>query len=139
MKLTEKQKRFADYYIETGNGAEAARLAGYNGKNHDNIGTENLRKPAIKEYIEMNIKSKDEARIASQNEVLEYFTRVMRGESLAEVVVIEGAGEGRSEARRMNKAPDEKERIAAAKELAKRYGIDKPDDNNEMDGVKIEW
>ena len=28
-KLTEKQKRFCDFYIETGNAAEAARLAGY--------------------------------------------------------------------------------------------------------------
>ena len=30
-KLTEKQKRFCDFYIETGNAAEAARLAGYSG------------------------------------------------------------------------------------------------------------
>lgn len=28
-KLTEKQKRFVDYYIETGNASEAARKAGY--------------------------------------------------------------------------------------------------------------
>lgn len=31
-KLTEKQKRFIDFYIETGNGAEAARRAGYSEK-----------------------------------------------------------------------------------------------------------
>lgn len=29
MKLTEKQKRFIDYFIQTGNQTEAARLAGY--------------------------------------------------------------------------------------------------------------
>ncbi len=28
-KLTERQKKFCDFYIETGNAAEAARLAGY--------------------------------------------------------------------------------------------------------------
>lgn len=125
-KLTEKQKRFADYYIETGNGAEAARRAGYKGNNHDNIATENLRKLAIKEYIKNKMENKDEKRIASQDEILEYFTKVMRGESESEVVVIEGQGDGFSEARRMTKKPDEKERLSAAKELAKRYGLDKP-------------
>ena len=32
-KLTEKQKRFIDYYIETGNASKASELAGYKGKN----------------------------------------------------------------------------------------------------------
>ncbi len=31
--LTEKQKRFIDYYIETGNASKASELAGYKGKN----------------------------------------------------------------------------------------------------------
>ena len=50
-KLTEKQKRFADYYIETGNGTEAAVKAGYSKKTARVIGQENLLKPAIKNYI----------------------------------------------------------------------------------------
>jgi len=29
MKLTEKQKRFIDYYIQTGNASESCRMAGY--------------------------------------------------------------------------------------------------------------
>ena len=33
MKLTERQKRFVDAYIKTGNASEAARLAGYSKKN----------------------------------------------------------------------------------------------------------
>ncbi|MGK5506724.1 terminase small subunit [Brevibacillus formosus] len=32
MKLTPKQQKFADYYIETGNATEAYRRAGYTGK-----------------------------------------------------------------------------------------------------------
>ena len=32
-KLTEKQKRFIDYYIETANATESARRAGYSEKN----------------------------------------------------------------------------------------------------------
>jgi phage terminase small subunit len=47
----------------------------------------------------------------------------MRGESTAEVVVIEGEGEGCSTARRMSKAPDEKERLKAAELLGKRFGL----------------
>lgn len=48
MKLTEKQQRFVDYYIETGNASEAARKAGYSKCIANRIGTENLSKPVIK-------------------------------------------------------------------------------------------
>ena len=33
--MTERQKRFVDAYIKTGNASEAARLAGYSKKNAD--------------------------------------------------------------------------------------------------------
>ena len=36
-KLNEKQKRFVDFYIQTGNASEAARLADYKGKNLNRI------------------------------------------------------------------------------------------------------
>lgn len=77
-KLTEKQKRFIDYYIETGNATKSAELAGYKGKNLDNVGSENLGK--LGKYIKIKLESKDNERIASQDEVLEYLTRVMRNE-----------------------------------------------------------
>ncbi|MBQ6833557.1 MAG: terminase small subunit [Lachnospiraceae bacterium] len=80
MALTEKQKRFADYYLETGNGAEAARRAGYKEKNADNMASENLRKPAIMKYIEERRRQMDEKRIATVDEVLLFFSQVMRGE-----------------------------------------------------------
>ena len=51
MSLTPKQKAFADYYIECGNAAEAARKAGYSLRTADAIGRENLRKPTISVYI----------------------------------------------------------------------------------------
>ena len=80
MALTEKQKRFAEYYLETGNGAEAARRAGYKEKNADNMASENLRKPAIIKYIQERRRQMDEKRIATVDEVLLFFSRVMRGE-----------------------------------------------------------
>lgn len=51
MALTEKQRRFVDYYIETGNASEAARRAGYKLENADATGRENLRKPTVKAAI----------------------------------------------------------------------------------------
>ncbi|UFH63873.1 terminase small subunit [Clostridium cadaveris] len=77
-KLTPKQKAFADYYIETGNATEAARRAGYKKPNVQ--GSQNLEKLSIKSYIEERMKVLDEKRIAKGEEVLQYLTKVMRGE-----------------------------------------------------------
>lgn len=79
-KLTPKQKAFCEYYLETGNQTEAAIKAGYSKKTARVIGQENLLKPAIKEYLEKRLAEIDAKRIANSNEVLEYLTRVMRGE-----------------------------------------------------------
>ena len=80
MKLTPKQKAFAEYYIETGNATEAARKAGYKGKNLNRIASENLSKLDIKSYIDEKMKELESKRIAKAEEVLEYLTRVLRGE-----------------------------------------------------------
>lgn len=77
-KLTEKQKRFIDYYIETANATESAKRAGYSEKTAKNIGAENLTK--LNFFIQKKLQEKEEDRIASQDEVLEYLTKVMRGE-----------------------------------------------------------
>ncbi|EGS9997851.1 terminase small subunit [Clostridium perfringens] len=77
-KLTPKQKAFADYYIELGNATEAARRAGYKKPNVQ--GSQNLEKLSIKSYIDERINVLDETRIAKGEEVLEYLTKVMRGE-----------------------------------------------------------
>ena len=79
MKLTEKQKRFCDYYIQTGNGAEAARRAGYKGNNHDRIASENLRKLEIKEYVNQKNKELASDRVADMQEVKELWTNILRG------------------------------------------------------------
>jgi len=78
--MNERQKAFADYYIETNNATEAAKRAGYSEKTAYSIGNENLSKPEIKVYIQERLAAKDAERIASQDEVLEFLTQVMRGE-----------------------------------------------------------
>ena len=118
-KLTAKQQRFCDEYLIDLNATQAAIRAGYSAKTARVIGQENLLKPAIKEYIEKRMAEKEAALVADQAEVLKYLTSVMRGQS--QVVVVEGVGEGCSEARAMQKAPDEKERLKAAELLGKAH------------------
>ncbi len=123
MKLTIKQKAFADYYIEFGNATKAALKAGYSKKTASRIGAENLKKPVIKSYIDERMAQIESERIASAEEVIKYLTSVMRGETQAEIVVVEGVGDGCSSAKRVLKAPDEKERLKAAELLGKRYSL----------------
>lgn len=80
MKLTPKQKAFADYYIECGNASEAARRAKYSEKTAFRIGAENLHKPAIQAYIQQRMAEQDAKRVATADEVLRFYTSVMRGE-----------------------------------------------------------
>ena len=80
MNLTPKQKAFADYYIECGNATKAAKRAGYSEKTAAKIGSENLQKLDISEYIARRTQTQNEARVASADEVLQFFSSVMRGE-----------------------------------------------------------
>lgn len=122
-KLTEKQKRFADYYIETGNKTEAAVKAGYSKKTARVIGQENLLKPAVKNYIDEKLEEMSNQRIASANEVMELLTSAARGELEEEVVVVEGEGDGCSMARTIKKQIGARDRIKAAELLGKRYRL----------------
>lgn len=80
MKLTPKQKAFADYYIECGNASEAARRAGYSKNAAGRIGGENLKKHEISAYIQQRVAEQDEKRVATADEVMRFYTSVMRGE-----------------------------------------------------------
>ena len=123
MKLTPKQKAFAEYYIETGNATEAARKAGYKGKNLNRIASGNLSKLDIKSYIDEKMKELESKRIAKAEEVLEYLTRVLRGEETEQVVVVENTGDFMSEARLVDKELSAKDKIKAAALLGKRYRL----------------
>lgn len=80
MKLTPKQKKFCEYYLKTGNATEACRKAGYKGDNLNTVAAQNLAKVSIKQYLEKRMTEMDNKRIASADEVLEFLTKVMRGE-----------------------------------------------------------
>lgn len=124
MKLTEKQKRFADEYIQSGNATQSAIKAGYSKKTAAVIATENLIKPNIKSYIDERMRTIENNRIMTAKEAVEFLTSVVRGD-VKETVVI-GTPMGAEE---VEKEPDVKTRISAAKEILKRY----PDNDKVME------
>lgn len=114
MKLTEKQKRFADEYIISGNATQAAIKAGYSKKTANRIATENLSKLVIKNYIDERLAKLESKRIANAQEVLEYLTGVMRGDEKEEVMTEEGVS---------YREPSVKDKLKAAELLGKRHAL----------------
>ncbi|MGN1031660.1 MAG: terminase small subunit [Butyricicoccaceae bacterium] len=117
--MTEKQKRFADEYLVDSNATQAAVRAGYSKKTAGSIGQENLKKPEIKSYIDEELARLKAENIADAQEVMEYLTSVLRGESRSSVLCM--AGEGTQEV--IEKPPDEKEKLKAAELLGRRYSL----------------
>lgn len=122
-KLTLRQKRFADEYLLDTNATQAAIRAGYSEKTAYSQGQRLLKKVELQTYIEEQLEKMHNEKIADASEVMIYLTSVLRGESESEIVVIEGDGDGYSSARKIDKAPDERERLKAAELIGKRYGM----------------
>lgn len=75
--LSLRQKKWCDYYIESGNAVDAARKAGY--KNAKFSGKHNSDNQRCKAYIAKRMQPDEERRIASADEVLQFLTDVMQG------------------------------------------------------------
>lgn len=110
MKLTPKQKAFADEYMICGNATEAAKKAGYKEKAAYAMGAENLKKPQISAYIAERQKQIEDSRIADVKEVMEFYSSVLRGEVKDQFDMDAALSD----------------RLAAGRELMKRY--EKSDD-----------
>ena len=122
-KLTAKQQRFCDEYLIDLNATQAAIRAGYSKKYANTNASKLLQITTIRQYIDARMAEKESQLIADQDEVLKYLTSVLRGKSKSTEVVVEGQGDGCSEARTIQKEPSEKDRLKAAELLGKRYGI----------------
>lgn len=80
MAITPKQKAFADYYIECGNAAEAARRAGYKEYKSSKVeAAKTLKNPNVAAYIAEHMAPKEENRIATAEDVMQFFSDVMNG------------------------------------------------------------
>lgn len=124
--MTDNQRKFCDEYLIDCNATRAYKAA-YSRIKNDNVaksaGNRLLTFVDIKEYIQTRLDEMASAKVATAEEVIQYLTSVMRGESDSEVVVVTGDGDGYSSAERVKKNPDEKERLKAAELLGKRYGL----------------
>ena len=126
-KLNEKQKAFADYYIESLNAYESAKRAGYSEAYAKSQSYKLLENVGIKNYIDERMESKDNYRIASQDEILQILTDIARGITEEEVVQFSQLGEEL----RTTRKPTIKDRMRASELLGKRYRmwIDKVEAN----------
>ena len=118
-KLNEKQKAFADYYIESLNATESYKKA-YKVENQstaESNGSRLLRNAKVRKYIDDTMASKDESRIASQDEILQILTDIARGITEEEVVQFSQLGEEL----RTTRKPTIKDRMRASELLGKRY------------------
>jgi phage terminase small subunit len=87
-KLTEQQKRFVqELFKHNHNGKQAAIAAGYSEKSAEVTASRLLRNAKVLEYRENLLKDLEKASIATVEEILEYYTRVMRREEKESVVV----------------------------------------------------
>ncbi|HBF4252755.1 terminase small subunit [Clostridioides difficile] len=118
--LTEKQKRFCDYYIETGNATEAYKKAykNNNQRTSESNGSRLLSNDKVKNYIEERLKQIESKRIADAKEVMEYLTKILRNQEQEEVVIVSENGP-----EIIKKDVSIKDRNKAAELLGKRYAL----------------
>ena len=81
-KLTIKEQKFCDYYLQNGNATESAKRSGYSEKTAAAIGFELLRKPKIKKYIDEQRQKLQHESIAKADEILRFWSDVLRCEDM---------------------------------------------------------
>ena len=121
--MNDKQRKFAEEYVVDTNATQAAIRAGYSEKTAYSQGQRLLKKVEVKNRIKELSDEIQDKMIADATEVMRYLSSVLRNESKSSEIVIEGVGDGCSEARIIMKPPSEKDRLKAAELLGKRYGI----------------
>ena len=120
MKLTAKQRLFADEYIKSGNATQSAIKAGYSPKTVRSIGQENLTKPDIKSYIDAKMAEIESHKIADAKEAMQAITAIARGETTetqAQINPLSGQWE------KTEVPANLKTRLAAWREVLKRYPL----------------
>lgn len=118
-RLSERQRRFVDNYIADPNATKAALDAGYSPEGVNVTAHNLMQKPYIRKAIEERLEEIRSERIAMAEEILEYLTAVMRGETLSEVLCL--CGDGCQKV--IDIHPSTNDRLKAAELLGKRYGL----------------
>ena len=81
--LSIKELQFVDEFMRNGqNATQAVISAGYKTRSPEKYGSTLLRKPGVQKEILRRIDVQESAKIADSNEILRFYTSVMRGEVL---------------------------------------------------------
>ena len=79
MSLSPQQKAFADFYIESGNATKSAKKAGYSERSAYSQGQRLLKHAEVSAYIAEKLDEIGKNRAANIEEVVMFYTNVMRG------------------------------------------------------------
>lgn len=123
--LNVKQEAFCLHYAKTGNATESYKKAGYVCKNDNAAGASARRllcNAKIKARLAELAEEMKSDKIAGIREVQERLTAILRGEVQEDQVVVEGCGDGISEARIVKRQAQLKDVLKAGELLAKMQG-----------------
>lgn len=118
-----RHEKFCHEYIKDMNATQAAIRTGYSKNTANRIGSRLLSNVDIKTRVAELREAYFNENIMTAQQVEYELTRIALGLSNEKHVVIEGTGEGYSEARIIDKPPDEKSRLKALELMAKRHRI----------------
>ena len=126
-KLTQKQQRFVDEYIISGNATQAAIKAGYSKRSAQQTGAENLLKPVIKAELDKRNAEIQSKKTMDMKEVMERLAAMARGETTEETVTNKGEV--------FETATKNSDKLKALELIGKRYGAwtDKKEINGNLD------
>ena len=80
MGLNPRQKKFCELYIQTANASQSAIDAGYSPNGVGVTSCKLLKTASIQAYLHERMDKADKKLIADSDEVMKFFTSVMRGE-----------------------------------------------------------
>ena len=123
--LTDKQLLFCEYYLETLNQSESyRRVAPHVADTSARVeACKLMKKPNIRKYINDRLESMKEARVVDKQELLNFYSEVMRGTAM-----------------NYGKPIYMKDRIACADSLGKYYGmfVDKKEIKAEVTNITVD-
>lgn len=118
-----RHEKFCHEYIKDMNATQAAIRTGYSKNTANRIGSRLLSNVDVKARVAELREAYFNENIMTAQQVEYELTRIALGLSNEKHVVIEGTGDGYSEARIIDKPPDEKSRLKALELMAKRHRI----------------
>lgn len=140
--LTPKQEKFCLEFAASGNIYHSAIKAGYS----ENYAKGNiaylLDKESVKKRLQELREKIENEKIADIKEMQETLTKIIRQQTKEQVIVVEGQGDGFSEAKTMQKEPSVNDVIKAINTLGKMQGafVEKMNANVDMDlNIKIDY